>query len=79
MKDSFNDLKQLAEFALTYDGESQEFECDIVLTEDSEEFRAYAVSVCNKDLLFYCVTATINYLIDVYGTMPLLTLYSIER
>ena len=47
--------------------ESKEFDCDVEITEEGRTFKAYSVSICRDDLLFYCGEACISYTVDHYG------------
>ena len=49
------------------DNESHELDCNITLSVNGEYWKAYAVSVSYRDLLFYTDQGTVTYLIDSYG------------
>jgi hypothetical protein len=69
-----NTFKELVDIAADYDGESIELDCDLGLDIDDMTYRAYAVSVASRELLFYCDGATVEYVIDVYNGVPIAVL-----
>lgn len=54
-------FNEIVDFSVNFKGESTEFECDIELNVEGTMFKAYAVSICNRDLLFYTDKANICY------------------
>ena len=63
------------------DKENQELDCDLTLKVDGESFKAYTVTVCRGDLLFFTDKAAINYTVDIYddGDRGVATLYDIDK
>ena len=61
------------------DNESHELDCDITLSVNGEYWKAYAVSVSYRDLLFYTDQGTVTYLIDSYPHGDYAALYDYER
>ena len=61
------------------DNESHELNCDITLSVNGEYWKAYAVSVSYRDLLFYTDQGTVTYLIDSYPHGDYAVLYDYER
>lgn len=64
---TFKDIGELIEKAKKFKGENKYYPCEINLHEDNEDFKAYEVSICNRDLLFFTDKGTVNYTIDTVG------------
>lgn len=71
----YTNLKDLIDLAVNYEGESIEVDCNITLEVDDVEYKAYSVSISNRDLLFYTDEGTIQYLVDSYGDNHTAVLY----
>ncbi len=71
----YTNLKDLIDLAVNYEGESIEVDCSINLEVDDVEYKAYSVSISNRDLLFYTEKGTIQYLVDSYGDNHTAVLY----
>lgn len=76
MKKDFN---YFVKKSVNWKKENKEFDCDITLKEDDKEFKAYTVSVSNRDLLFYADNGCLNYVIDLYDNKAIASLYSINN
>ena len=75
-----NDLIQRAIVKrMAADNESHEIDCDITLSVNGEYWKAYAVSVSYRDLLFYTDQGTVTYLIDSYPHGDYAVLHDYER
>jgi predicted GNAT family acetyltransferase len=61
---NFNDLVEKSLNAKS----SKEYACSLELKIEGKTWNAYAVSVSNRDLLFYCNQGTVTYLVDTYGS-----------
>ena len=72
-------FKDFVSMAFTWNKENKEFECDLILKHNGEEFKAYSVSVANCELLFYCENATVTYLIDNYFGEAVSVIHEINR
>lgn len=53
MTKTYTDLQEPINLAINWTGENEELDCNIELIEDNQSFKAYAVSVCHRELLFY--------------------------
>jgi len=70
-------FNELVELAASYHGESAELDCDLGVSVDGMTYRAYAVYVAPRGLLFCCDGATIEYVIDIYNGVPVAVLYDV--
>ena len=73
MVKSFDDCVKAA---ATWDKENEEIDLNpnIILEVEGKKYKAYTVSICKCDLLFYCETATVTYDIDIYYGNPVAVL-----
>jgi hypothetical protein len=72
------DLRYYAQKALTAK-KSRSIQCDLALEVDGDTFKAYEVSIANRDLLFYCDKGTANYVVDTYGDRVTVELFDWEK
>lgn len=61
------DLNYFAEKSLKHKGENKYYPCDIALKVDGHRLKAHEVSVCGRDLLFFCDKGTVSFVVDTYG------------
>lgn len=65
---TFTDFEEIVDFSVKYTKENEEFSVENVeLVIEGKKFYPYTVSICNRDLLFYCEQGTINFVVDSYG------------
>ena len=76
MQTNFKNFKDAVEFSTRFFGESEEYSCNITL---EGKHKAHAVSISNRDLLFYCDDATLNYVVDTIGWNNYAELVSIDK
>lgn len=74
----YTDFNDLVELSVNHEDESIEVDCNIEIGVDDVEYKAYSVSIANRDLLFYTDKGTIQYLIDSYGDNHTAVLYNVE-
>ena len=72
----FTKLSDAIEFSTRVFGEPAEYSCDIML---EDKYKAHTVAICNRDLLFYCDDATLNYVVDTIGFNDYAELISIDK
>ena len=58
------DINEIIEMSLYHSGENEYYKCNLKI----EGHRAYEVSICNRDLLFFTDKGTLNYVVDTYGS-----------
>jgi hypothetical protein len=75
---TLKDIEDIIELSLTAK-HSKSYPCSLVLNEDGEKFRAYEVSIANRDLLFFTDKGTLNYLVDSFGDQTSIELFNMER
>jgi len=71
-------IQETINISLNHDGENEYFPCDLKLKEDKKIYKAYEVSICNRDLLFFTNKGTLNYVVDTIGFNHSLNLVSID-
>lgn len=85
METIYNNRNQIAAMlaliqkAKGHNAESEELDCDITLSVNGEQWKAYAVSVSYRDLLFFTDQGTVTYLIDSYPHGDYAVLHDWER
>ena len=72
-------LAELIEYAVDYDGESHEVDCNFKVREDGITYKVHTAAVCNRDLLLYSDKACLNYVIDTYGDRHTIECINIEN
>ena len=65
--------------SMAADNESHEIDCDITLSVNGEQWRAYTVCVSYRDLFFFTDQGTVTYLIDSYPHGDYAVLHDYER
>lgn len=69
----------LIQKARGHNAESEELDCDLTLSVNGEYWKAYAVSVAHRELLFCTDQGTVTYLIDSYSHGDYAVLHDYER
>lgn len=72
----FTKFTDTVEFSTRVFGESEEYSCNIML---EDKYKAHTVAICNRDLLFYCDNATLNYVVDTIGYNHYAELINLEE
>lgn len=76
-KKVIKDISELIEKAKNWNKENEYFSCNIKLKEEGKTFKAYDVSICHRDLLFFTDKGTLNYDVNTIGSNDFLMLVSI--
>jgi len=71
-------FRELVDMSANWTRDNEEFDCDVVLSVDGIDYKAYSVSIAKNDLLFYTKHGTITYLIDHYGDRNVASLYEVD-
>jgi hypothetical protein len=74
----FTKMQDIIAMSIVHEGENEYHSCDIKIKEEGRTYHAHEVSICNRDLLFFCDKGAINYVINSYGDAHYLELINIE-
>ena len=78
-REQVKSMLALIQKAKAHNSESEEIDCNITLSVNGEQWKAYSVSVSYRDLFFYTDQGTVTYLIDSYPHGDYAVLHDYER
>ena len=75
---TFQTFKEVVAFSTTCRKNAKTFDCNFNIEAEEKTFKAYSVSICNRDLLFFTDRGTLNFVVDTIGFNNYAELFSID-
>lgn len=76
--ETFQTFREVVAFSTTYRNHDKMFDCNFNIEAEEKTFKAYSVSICNRDLLFFTDKGALNFVVDTIGFNNYAELFSVD-